>query len=77
MTDLMPWQRATIVYALANTKGVVKTSMVINHIRPGVDSKTVREMLDHMAAIGLLTPGEKKGQVYVWHVTDKGREAVE
>ena len=77
MTDLMPWQRAAIVYALVNTGGAIKTSTVVRHIRPGMDSKAVREMLDHMAAIGLLTPGEKEGQVYVWHVTDKGREAVE
>ena len=77
MSDLMPWQRATIVYAIQNTKGVVKTSTVTRHVRPGMDSKDVREMLDHMAAIGLLEPPVKRGQVYTWQVSEKGREAVQ
>lgn len=70
------WE-ATLRYAVKNTKGVVKTSTVTRHTATHKDAQEAREMLGRMVAAGYLTEPKKVGQVYVWNVTDKGREAVE
>lgn len=66
-----------IRYALAHTGGVVKTSTVTRHSATHRDASEARAMLDRMTAEGYLTEPTKDGRVYVWHVTGKGREAVE
>lgn len=68
--------KATLRYAVRNRKGVVKTSTVTRHTA-NMTSQEARRMLGHMVAAGYLTEPEKVGQIYVWHVTEKGREVVE
>lgn len=66
-----------IRYALKHTKGVVKTSTITRHVYEDMDAQEAKAVLDSMTAAGYLTEPERVGQVYVRHVTDKGREAVE
>ena len=53
--------------------GPVKTSTIRNHIDGRADAKAAREILDDLAHCGFLT-AEKVHQVYVYTITDKGRE---
>lgn len=75
MTD--PVWREIIACALRRSRGEVKTSTVTRHVCPGMDAQEAKAVLDSMTAAGYLTEPERVGQVYVRHVTDRGREAVQ
>lgn len=75
MTD--PVWADIIRYALKHTKGEVRTSTVTRHVCPGMDAQEAKAVLDSMTAAGYLTEPERAGQVYVRHVTERGREAVQ
>lgn len=66
-----------IRYALKHTKGIVKTSTITRHVDTGMDASTARVVLASLVEEGYLTEPEKVGQVYVWRVTERGREAVQ
>lgn len=61
-------------FALKN-KGKVKTSSIRNKIAPNrYSAEEARAVLDRMASSGYLER-EKVGQVFVYTITNRGREA--
>lgn len=72
---VIPDTWSTILAFAAKGRGQeIKTSTVKRLLK--VDNSEARLILDRMQASGYLTEPVKPHQVYVWRITDKGREAI-
>ena len=71
------WEDA-LRYAVKRNKGQLKVSSIKNHVAQSpMNTDQVRALLSCMVRDGYLAQPRKHGQVYIWEVTDKGREAVQ